>query len=113
MHQWKDAADAPQQLQAMVAKIKSINDRFASLTSAHRVHSRVISCRTYHPDARSYDIHEIATTCAVTGLCNGIPNVESVRDGDPIDWNSPIGAYARRETKLSDVSNSICWIRTQ
>jgi len=111
VHPWRDAAEAPQQLQAMAAKIKLMRDRFRS--DPHVVHSRVISCRDFHPSTRSYEIHEIPTTCLVKGLCNGIPNVDSLRDGDPLDWNSPVGSYVKQETKISDVSSWTCWIRTQ
>jgi hypothetical protein len=111
VHPWKDASEGPQQLQAIAAKIKLMNDRFRN--DPHAVHSRSISCRTFHPSTKSYEIHEFATTCAVKGLCNGVPNVDSLHDGDPIDWNSPVGSYLKQQNKISDVSTSVCWIRTQ
>ena len=111
VHPWKDAFEAPQQLQAMAAKIKSMNDRFRN--DPHVVHSRRISCRHFHPSTRSYEIHELATTCVVKSLCNDIPNVDSLRDGDAIDWNSPVGNYVKQQNKISDVSDWVCWLRTQ
>jgi hypothetical protein len=108
---WKDASEAPQQLQAIAAKIKLANDR--SRNDFHVLHSRRISCRTFHPSTKSYDIHDFATTCAVKSLCNGVPNIDSLRDGDPIDWNSPVGSYIKQQNKISDISSSVCWIRTQ
>jgi hypothetical protein len=109
---WRDAAEAPQQLQAMAAKIKAMRDRFASRTDPHVVHTRFISCRDYHPETKSYGIHEFATTCLVKSLCN-IPNVDSLRDGERIDWNSPVGSYVKQQNKASDLSNWVCWMRTQ
>ncbi|HKN62234.1 MAG TPA: hypothetical protein VJW93_13715, partial [Candidatus Acidoferrales bacterium] len=102
---WRDAAEAPQELQAMAAKIKSMRERFASLKDSHVVHTRFISCRAYHPATKSYEIHEFATTCLVRSLCNGIPNVDTLRDGERIDWNSPVGSYVKQQGKTSDVSN--------
>jgi hypothetical protein len=111
VHPWKNASEAPQQLQAMAAKIKSMNDRFRN--DPHVVHSRRISCRHFHPSTRSYEIHELATTCLVKSLCNDIPNVDSLRDGEAIDWNSPVGNYVKQQNKISDVSDWVCWLRTQ
>jgi hypothetical protein len=108
---WKDASEAPEQLQAMAAKIKLMRDRFRN--DPHVVHFRLISCRDFHPSTRSYQIHEIPTTCAVKSLCDGIPNVDSLRDGELIDWNSPVGSYVKKANKISDVSSWACWIRTQ
>ncbi len=113
VHPWRDAAEAPQQLQTMAAKIKSMRERFASRTDPHVVHTRFISCRDYHPETKSYGIHEFSTTCPVKSLCNGIPNVDSLRDGERIDWNSPVGSYVKQQGKTSDVSNWVCWMRTQ
>ena len=110
---WHDASQAPQQLQKMAEKIKETNDRFKELTGAHVLHTRLISCRDFHPETKSYAIHEFATTCAIKSLCNGMPNVDSLLDGDPIDWNSPAGSYVKQESKNSDVSNWVCWMRTQ
>lgn len=108
---WSDPAQAPQELQAMLVRIKSMNDRFRGATNV--VHSRTISCRNYRPASQSYEIHELPTTCAIQSLCNGIPNVDSLRDGDVIDWNSPVGNYIRQQQKISDTSTWVCWIRTQ
>lgn len=108
---WKDASEAPQQLQAIAAKIKLANDR--SRNDPHVLHSRRISCRTFHPSTKSCDIHDFATTCAVKSLCNGIPNIDSLRDGDPINWNSPVGSYIKQQNKISDIFSSVGWIRTQ
>jgi len=111
VYPWKDTSLAPEQLQAMAANIKSMKDRFRN--DPHVVHSRLISCRSFHPSTRSYEIHEIATTCLVKSLCDGIPKVDSLHDGDRIDWNSPVGSYVKQENKISDVSTWVCWIRTQ
>ena len=113
VYPWQDASQAPQQLQKMAEKIKETNDRFKELTGAHVLHTRLISCRDFHPETKSYAIHEFATTCLIKSLCNGMPNVDSLRDGDPIDWNSPAGSYVKQQSKISDVSNWVCWMRTQ
>ena len=111
IHPWRDASAAPQELQTMASSIKSMNDRFRNASNV--VHSRVVSCREFHPSTRSYNIHEIPTSCLMKSLCNGIPNVDSLRDGDVIDWNSPVGTYVKQQAKISDVSNCFCWLRTQ
>lgn len=107
---WKDA-EAPEQLQAMSAKIKAFNDRYR--TASNVLHTRFISCRNFHPETKSYEIHELNTTCAIRSLCNGIPDTDSLADGDVIDWNSPVGSYVKQQNKISDVSTWVCWIRTQ
>ena len=103
VHPWKDASEAPQQLQAVAATIKSMNDRFRN--NAHVAHARRISCWHFHPSTKSYEIHELATTCLVKSLCNDFPNVDSLRDGDAIDWNSPVGKYVKQQNKISDASD--------
>ncbi len=110
---WLSASEAPLQLQKMADIIEALNDRFSSVSGGHVLHGRFISCRDFHPETKSYAIHEFATTCPVKSLCNGMPNVESLRDGDPIDWNSPAGSYVKQQSKISDVSNWACWMRTQ
>jgi hypothetical protein len=110
---WQDESHGPQQLQAMSEKIKEMNDRFKQLTGDHVMHTRLISCRDYHPETKSYAIHEFATSCVIKSLCNGIPNVDSLRDGDPIDWNTPAGSYVKQQSKTSDLSNWVCWMRSQ
>lgn len=107
---WKDA-EAPQQLQAMSARIKAFNDRYR--TASNVLHTRFISCRNFHSETRSYEIHELNTMCAIQSLCDGIPNTDSLHDGDVIDWSSPVGSYVKRQNKISDVSTWVCWMRTQ
>jgi hypothetical protein len=107
---WNDASEAPQELQTMAARVKSMRNRFRS--DSHVLHSRFISCRNFHPITRSYDIYEFSTMC-LTKSCGGIPSVNSLRDGDPIDWNSPVGSYVKQQRRISDVSTWTCWIRTQ
>jgi hypothetical protein len=113
VYPWKDVSDAPRKIQAMAASIKQMNDRFASLKDPHVLHTRFISCRNFQPESKSYSIHEIATECAVKSLCNGIPNVDSLRDGDQIDWNTPVGEFIKKQNRISDVSNWVCFMRTQ
>jgi hypothetical protein len=108
---WSDPAAAPGELQTMAAKIKAMNDRFRS--DPHAAHTRLISCRNFHPETRSYDIHELPASCLIESLCNGIPNASSLQDGDVIDWNSPLGNYVKQQNKIADVSTWTCWIRTQ
>jgi hypothetical protein len=108
---WKDSAEAPEELQAAATRIKALRNRFRN--DPHVVHSRVISCRNFHPAAGSYEIHELSTTCLIKSLCDGIPSADSLRDGDPIDWNSPVGSYIKQQNKISDISTWSCWIRTQ
>jgi hypothetical protein len=111
VHPWKDPSEAPQQLQGMATRIRSMRDRFR--TDPNVVHSRFISCRNFHPSTKSYEIHELPTTCLVKSVCDGVPNVDSLRDGDVVDWNSAIGNYVKQKNKISDVSSWVCWIRTQ
>jgi hypothetical protein len=73
----------------------------------------VNDCRNFHPSTKSYEIHELPTTCLVKSVCDGAPNVDSLRDGDVVDWNSAIGNYVKQKNKISDVSSWVCWIRTQ
>jgi hypothetical protein len=113
VYPWQDASEAPQRLQKTADNIKVMNDRFRELTDAHVVHARFISCRDFHPESKSYAIHEFATTCLIKSLCNAMPNVDSLRDGDPIDWSSPAGSYVKQQSKTSDVSNWVCWMRRQ
>ncbi len=105
VYRWMDASQASQQLQAISAKIQSMRDRFANVTSSRVLHARFITCRAYHPGTHSYDIHEFSTA--------GVPNVDALRDGDPIAWNSPAGEYVKQQGKVSDVSMWDCWMRTQ
>lgn len=113
VYPWKDPAEAPGKIQAMAASVKQMHERFANANDPHVLHSRFISCRDFQPETKSYSIHEIATDCAVKSMCNGIPSVDSLRDGDPIDWNTPVGTFIQRQKKISDVSNWVCWMRTQ
>jgi hypothetical protein len=110
---WQDASEAPQLLQQMSQKIKALNERISQLTAANTVHGRSISCREFHPETKSYHIWEFSTTCLIKSACDGMPNLDSMRDGDPIDWNSPSGTYVKQQSKATDFSNWICWIRTQ
>jgi len=113
VYPWNDAAQAPQQLQKMTDAIRSLNDRVRALTSQNVMHGVFISCREFHPESKSYMIHEIATTCAIQSMCDGMPNVEGLRDGDLLDWNSPAGNFVKKQSKTTDFSNWECWIRTQ
>jgi hypothetical protein len=110
---WQGASEAPQKLRKMADNIQAMNAGFRNASNSHVLHGRFISCRDFHPETKSYAIHEFATTCLVKSLCNGMPNVDSLRDGDPIDWNSPAGSYIKQQSKTSDVSNWVCWMRTQ
>jgi hypothetical protein len=99
VYRWKDS-EAPQQLEAVVGKIKLLRAQVVSHTVSHG--SRTISCRSYRPEARGYDVHEFVT-----------PGLASLRDGDPIDWNSSVGTYVKQQNSITDVSNWACWVRTQ
>ncbi len=113
LYPWRDPSEAPQQLQKIAAEIQDMRDRFSNPNNPHVVHGRYISCRDFHPETKSYAIYEFSTTCLIKSLCNGMPNVDALRDGDPIDWNSPAGTYVKQQSKASDYSNWICWMRTQ
>jgi hypothetical protein len=113
VYPWRDASEARQQLQKIAAGIQVMRDRFRSPDDPHVLHGRVISCREFRPEAKSYGIHEFPTTCLIKSLCNAMPNVDSLRDGDPVDWNSPAGSYVKQQSKSSDFSNWVCWMRTQ
>jgi len=110
---WQDAVEAPELLQKMSEKIKALNERVSQLTASNTVHGRAISCREFHPETKSYRIHEFPTTCLIKSVCDGMPNLDSLRDGDPLDLNSPAGSYVKQQAKVSDFSNWLCWIRTQ
>jgi hypothetical protein len=110
---WQDATAAPQLLQNMSEKIKALNDRVSQLTSSNTVHGRAIFCREFHPESKSYHIWEFSTTCLIKSACDGMPNLDSLRDGDLVDLNSPAGTFVRQQSKASDFSNWLCWVRTQ
>jgi hypothetical protein len=110
---WQDATEASQLLQRMSEKIKALNDRVSQLTSSSTVHGRAIFCREFHPATKSYHIWEFPTTCLIKSACDGMPNLDSFRDGDPLDWNSTAGTFVKQQSKVSDFSNWVCWIRTQ
>jgi hypothetical protein len=110
---WQDATAAPQLLQQMSEKIKALNQRVSQLTSSNTVHGRAISCREYHPETKSYHVWEFPTTCFIKSACEGMPNLDSLRDGDPVDLNSPAGTFVKQQSKASDFSNWLCWVRTQ
>jgi hypothetical protein len=110
---WRDAAEAPQLLQKMSEKIKALNERFGQLTASNVAHGRSISCREFHPETKSYRIYEFPTTCLIKTVCDGMPNLDALRDGDPLDLNSPAGSFVKQQAKVSDVSNWLCWARTQ
>jgi hypothetical protein len=110
---WQDATAAPQLLQNMSEKIKALNDRVSQLTSSNTVHGRAIFCREFHPESRSYHIWEFSTTCLIKSACDGMPNLDSLRDGDLVGLNSPAGAFVKQQSKASDFSNWLCWVRTQ
>jgi hypothetical protein len=110
---WQDTTQAPQLLQQMSEKIRAMNERISRLTAPNTVRGRSISCREFHPETKSYHIWEFPTTCLIQSACDGMPNLASTRDGDPIDWNSFAGTFVKQQSKASDFSNWICWIRTQ
>jgi hypothetical protein len=113
VYPWQDTSEAPQQLQKMSDQIKAMNARFKAVSSSNTMHGRTISCRDFHPETKSYEIYDFPLFCLVRSVCSGMPNVDSVRDGDPLDWSSPAGNYVREKGKLSDVSHWECWLRTQ
>jgi hypothetical protein len=110
---WQDASEAPRLLQNMSEKIQALNQRYSQLTATNTVHGRAISCREYHPETKSYHVWEFPTTCLIKSACDGMPNLNAMRDGDPIDWNSPAGTFVKKQSKATDFSNWLCWIRTQ
>jgi hypothetical protein len=110
---WQDATAAPQLLQNMSEKIKALNDRVSQLTSSNTVHGRAIFCREFHPESKSYHIWEFSTTCLIKSACDGMSNLDSLRDGDLVDLNSSAGAFVKQQSKASDFSNWLCWVRTQ
>ncbi len=113
VYPWQDASQAPQQLQQTADKIKAMYDRFRNPNDPHVMHGRSISCREFHPETKSYHIYEFPMSCLIKSLCSAIPKVDSLRDGDPIDWNSPAGSYVKQQSKTSDLSNWMCWMQTQ
>jgi hypothetical protein len=110
---WQDANEAPELLQKMSEKIKALDERVRQLTSTNVVHGRAISCREYHPETKSYHVWEFPTTCLIKSACDGMPNLDSMRDGDAIDLNSSAGTFVKQQSKASDFSTWLCWVRTQ
>jgi hypothetical protein len=110
---WQDATDAPQLLQQMSEKVKAMNERISQLTASNTMRGRSISCREFHPESKSYHIWEFPTTCLINSACDGMPNLDSLRDGDLVDLNSPAGTFVKQQSKASDFSNWLCWVRTQ
>lgn len=108
---WKDPADAPRKLEKMAANIKRWHDQVAN--APNTIHMRMISCREFRPESKSFMLHELPLGCAIQSLCSGMPNTDSLQDGEVIDWNSPAGNFARQQLKISDASNWVCWMRTQ
>lgn len=113
VYPWHDASEAPQQLRQTTDKIKAMYDRFRNPSDPHLMHGRFISCREFHPETKSYNIYEFPLSCLIKSLCNAMPNVDSLHDGDPIDWNSPAGSYVKQQGKVADLSNCLCWMQTQ
>ena len=117
VYAWADADKASAQLLKIAASNASIQARAAGLgtkngaTSAPVHH---ITCRNDHPETKSYSLHEDTLGCVFKNLCNGasFPNVDALHDGDPIDWNSEAGLYAKKQNKITDTTNWICWVRT-
>ena len=102
---WQDASEAPQLLQKMSEKIKALNERVSQLTASNVVHGRAIFCREFHPETKSYHIWEFPTTCLIQSACDGMPNLDSMRDGDPLDLHSSAGSFVKQQSKVSDFSN--------
>jgi hypothetical protein len=113
VYPWSDVSEPPQELKKIADGIQAMHDRFNNPADPHVMHGRFISCRDFHPETKSYAIHEFSITCLIKSLCNAMPNVDPLRDGDPIDWNSPAGTYVKQQSKTSDFSNWVCWMRTQ
>ncbi len=105
---WKDPADAPRKLQKMAASMKRLHDLANGPNTM-----RMISCREFRPESKSFMLHELPLGCMIQSACSGMPNTDSLRDGDVIDWNSPAGDFARQQLKVADVSNWVCWMRAQ
>ena len=110
---WLDSSQAEVKLQKMRAHLKVMHERFINPNDPHVVHARLISCRFYHPERHAYEIHETATTCLLQNFCSGMPNVAALPDGDPIDWNSPVGDFIKAHNKITDPDSWTCWLRTQ
>jgi hypothetical protein len=110
---WQDATEAPQLLQNMSEKIKALNERYRQLAAPNTIHGRSISCREFHPETKSYHIWDFSTACLIKSVCDGMPNLDQLRDGDLIDWNSPAGSFVKKQSKATDFANWVCWIRTQ
>lgn len=107
---WKDPAEAPQLLQSMAERIKMNRERFLSTQST--VHGKRIACRSFDPLKRITMLHTFATTCLVKSVCSGMPNLEGTPEGDPIDMNSSIGNFVKRQSSNTDVSGWVCWLES-
>jgi hypothetical protein len=113
VYPWKEGDQAQAKLEKVSSKLKAMKARFMNPNDPHVVHSRFITCRFYHPETKSYELHELTTACVIKSICNAVPSVDALRDGDPIDWNSPVGGYVIAKNKIADVSKWACWARSQ
>jgi hypothetical protein len=110
LHRWTDPGEAPQLLKSTVERIKMNRERILSISGS--VHGKRIACRNFDPVRKITSGHIFETTCLVKSVCSGMPNLDSTSEGDPIDMNSSIGSFIKRQSNNADVSSWICWLET-
>ena len=110
---WLEADDARAKLDKVVERIKAMRNRTTGAGATAAPEKRSVTCRYYHPETRSYELHIVQLSCAIRSLCAGMPDAAALRDGELIDWNSPLGSYVRKENKVTDSANWACWVRVQ
>jgi hypothetical protein len=108
---WQDPAHIQRELQTTTTRILKL--RSLAQPAPQATQRRYIMCRAYRPAAHSYEIHEFATNCVASVACSNMPDVTAIRDGDRLDLDSPAGRYVRRQSGGTDMSNWVCWLRTQ
>jgi|SRR5579863_2258874 len=103
---WKDSADAPAKLEKRAASIKRMHDEFA-----HANTLSAIRCREFKPESKSFMLHDLPLGCLIQSVCSGMPNTDSLEDGEIIDWNSAAGNYAKQQLHVSGFDNWVCWMK--
>jgi len=107
-YSWVDQDKAPGKLRQQL--LRAVGPPHASGQS---IRGRSIHCRAYHPQSRSYDLHNFATQCLIQSLCSAMPDVSGLRDGEEINLQSSVGDFIRKQAKTGDTADWSCWMITQ
>jgi hypothetical protein len=110
LHAWKDPGAASQRLQAATARIKL--SRVSLFFGPGVVHGRRIACRSFDPATHGTTLHVFETTCLVQSVCDGMPDLTGLADGDVLNLNSSVGRFIKQRSQGSDPSGWACWLET-